>query len=534
MSQFDTASKSCVTCAALLVLAGASHARADVPAGKDVRHFDVNEYRVEGNTVLTETEIDRAVYGFLGPDRSLDDIDHARAALAEAYAKHGYATVSTELPQQRVANGVVVIRVTERPVGRLRVTGSRYFALDQIKRHAKSLREGTVPDMGAVQRDIVGLNQWPDRTVTPVLRAGALPGTVDVDLQVQDKLPLHASLELNNEQSIDTSPLRLAGNVTYDNLWQRGDSATVDFQLAPENPNDATVISGSYLFRIPDSPLSILASYLHSNSNVSTVGNTDVVGRGDVAGVRLLIPLAAGEGFVHSLSAGFDYKHFGETIILGTDQSAAPVTYWPATVSYQAAWTTPQSETDLSASVLWTFSGIGSRDDQFFYRRYDALSGFIVARADLERTQKLPYGMQLYAHALGEVAPEPVVDNEQFTLGGLNSVRGYLEAETLGDEGAAIQTELRSPALTPPLLAREVDELRFLAFFDVGGAAIHNPLATPVPQTQSYTLASTGGGVRIRLFTHLNAEFLAAVALDRGLQTRPGEARGLFRVYGDF
>ena len=72
------------------------------------RHFDINEFRVDGNTVLTEVEIDRAVYGFLGPDKTAADVEKARATLEAAYQAKGYPTVSAEVPQQRVADGVVV------------------------------------------------------------------------------------------------------------------------------------------------------------------------------------------------------------------------------------------------------------------------------------------------------------------------------------------------------------------------------------------------------------------------------------------
>ncbi len=229
-------------------------------AAPDPPHFSVSEYRVEGNTVLTETEIDRAVYDFLGPDRTASDIEQARRSLASLYQTKGFELASVELPRQRVTDGVVVLHVSERPIGRLRVVGSRYFDLDRIKKSARSLAPGRVYNTASVNRDVLALNQWPDRTVTPQLKPGAYPGTVDIDLDVQDHLPLHASLELNNQQSIDTTPLRVAGNVTYDNLWQRGDSATFNFQIAPERPNDATVISTSYLFRIPGSGLSLLGS----------------------------------------------------------------------------------------------------------------------------------------------------------------------------------------------------------------------------------------------------------------------------------
>ncbi len=79
--------------------------------------------------------------------------------------------------------------MSELKVGQLRVKNSRYFDLDRIKDSAPSLKEGSVPNFTDVTKDIVSLNQWPDRRVTPALRAGVTPGTVDVDLNVEDKAP---------------------------------------------------------------------------------------------------------------------------------------------------------------------------------------------------------------------------------------------------------------------------------------------------------------------------------------------------------
>ena len=118
----------------------------------------------------------------------------------------------------------------------MRVKGSRYFDLAKIKSSAPSLKEGTLPNFKEVTKDIVSLNQWPDRRVTPALRAGVAPGTVDVDLNVEDTLPMHASVELNNRQSPSTTPLRGKLSLRYDNLWQLGHSMTVTYQEAPPQP----------------------------------------------------------------------------------------------------------------------------------------------------------------------------------------------------------------------------------------------------------------------------------------------------------
>lgn len=494
------------------------------------RHFDINEFRVDGNTVLTEVEIDRAVYGFLGPDKTAADVEKARAALEAAYQAKGYPTVSAEVPQQRVADGVVVLKVTERTVGRVRVKGSQYHDLADIKAAAPSLKQGTLPHMPEVKHDIVALNQWPDRAVTPSLRAGVAPDTVDVDLNVKDQFPGHATLELNNRQSADTTALRLSGSLSYDNLWQRGDSATISYQVAPQQPSDAEVVSGSYLFRIPDSDVSLLFSYLHSNSNVTTVGSTDVIGKGDIAGLRVLVPLGVGEGFIHTLSLGFDYKHFDDDIALGASRTEAPVTYFPLTAAYQASWASEHAQTSLLASFVFTLSGPGSGPAAFDFARFDASPGFAYLRTDLSRTQTLPDDIQLFGRITGQLTGQPLISNEQFSLGGLDSVRGYLESEVLGDYGGALQTEIRTPAVTE-IAGMPLNELRGLLFFDAGTAVLHSPLSE---QRSSYVLTSAGIGVRMRLFDQFNGEVLVAFPLDDGTTTKAGDPRTLFRVYGDF
>ena len=43
--------------------------------------FDVLEYRVLGNTVLPQKDVEAAVYPHLGPGKRMDDVQQARAAL---------------------------------------------------------------------------------------------------------------------------------------------------------------------------------------------------------------------------------------------------------------------------------------------------------------------------------------------------------------------------------------------------------------------------------------------------------------------
>ncbi|MFH0296755.1 POTRA domain-containing protein, partial [Bradyrhizobium sp. 31Argb] len=170
------------------------------------QRFDIDDFAVQGADKLPQIDVEEAIYPFLGPGKSADDVEKARAALEKAYRDKGFQTVSVSVPTQNALRGVVILKVAEMKVGRLRVKNSRYFDIEQIKDRTKSLKEGTLPNFNDVTKDIVALNQWPDRRVTPALRAGVSPGTVDVDLNIEDKAPIHGTIEVNNANSPNTTP----------------------------------------------------------------------------------------------------------------------------------------------------------------------------------------------------------------------------------------------------------------------------------------------------------------------------------------
>jgi hemolysin activation/secretion protein len=544
----------CVTSSFVLALpAGAAQAARPQPANTQAANtqpagaktansqhdrFDLNEIRVDGSTVLPQEQVEETVYPYLGPGKTAEDVEAARRALQDAYTHAGFVTVTVSPGHWAdKQGGVVLLRVVERPVERLRVTHARYFIPDAVRAGAPSVAPGKIPNIHDLQADLLGLNQLPDRTVQPVLKPGRRPDTVDVDLDVADKLPVHGSLELDNRYNADTHPLRLDASLTYGNFFQRGDSATVTYSVAPENVADSEVESASYLFHIPDSKLSILFSYLHSNSNVVALGTTDVVGRGTTAGFRVLIPLGtttngAGGSFTHSFSVGWDYKRYFEldNFLTNSTLTLAPVTYYPLNANYAANWSSKASTTDVNIGVELGLSHLGSNYAAFDNKRYEADPGFSIAKLTVTREQDLPHDVQLWGSATGQITNEPLVSSEQIGIGGADTVRGYLEAEALGDYGTYAQTELRSPDIKK-YVGGPVRTWRFHLFTDVGLVNLRDP--TP-QQHFSYGLASVGVGTRVNLWGYLNGAVQDAQTVESGPDTKAGTNRVLFRVFGEF
>jgi hemolysin activation/secretion protein len=496
------------------------------------RHFYVQEYRIHGGGhLLARVEVEAAVYPYLGPYRTTGDVEQARGALEQAYRDKGYQTVTVQIPQQQVQGGVIVLEVVRGEVGRLRVHGSRYFSIEQIKREAPSLQEGQSPNFSQVTRDLLVLNELPDRRVTPTLSAGEIPGTVDVNLNVADTPPVHGSLEINNRYSADTTPLRLNGSVSYDNLWQLEHSLGFSFQVSPEDLSQVKVFSGFYLAPIPEvSWLSLMLQGTKQDSNVNTLGGIGVAGKGDVVGGRAIFTLPARKDFYHSLSLGLDYKHFTQELNTAGVVADTPVTYYPLSAAYSGTWLAKGYETDLNGSVNLALRGTGSDEEQFELNRHGASGDFIYFRGDLSHTRDLPGGFQVFVKAQGQAADQPLVNSEQFSGGGLGTVRGYLESEELGDNAIFGSAEMRSPSLGG-FLGKAVDEWRFYLFGEGGELTIDDPL--PEQQSQ-FKLASVGAGTRIKLVSHLNGSFDVGLPLDNGPQTNAYEALLTFRLWAEF
>ena len=497
----------------------------------------INEYRVNGARKLPRRVIEEAVYPYLGPGRTKEDVEQARAALEQVYAAQGFQTVAVQIPAQlpaQVKRGVICLQVVERTVGRLRVKGAQYSSPNRIKAMTPSLAEGSVIDFNQVPADIVALNQLPDRQVTPSLRAGVESDTVDVDLEVKEKAPLHASVELDNRHGPNTTPLRLTGSVSANNLWQAGHGAGLTYQTSPQNTSEVKVFSGYYLARFSQIDwLTLMLNGTKQDSNVSTLGSAAVAGRGTTVGVRAMFALPGEKEFSQSASAGLDYKHFDQTINLApTPTSPAatvvtPITYYPLSAAYGATWQKDKrGTTELNVGVTFHLRGVGSKSATFNNSRFAADSNFLVFHGDLSRTQELPAGLQLFGKVQGQIADQPLLSGEQYAGGGQGTVRGYLEAEQVGDSGVFGTVELRSPPLLGLFGAKKGD-WRIYAFADAGWLKVIDPLTD---QKNHFDFLSYGIGSRLQLFDHFDGSVTASIPQLKQGQTKAHDTRVTFQA----
>lgn len=506
--------------------------------------FDVFEIAVDGNTLLGEDDIRETLAPFTGPARTPADIDRAREALAARYLVRGYQTVSVTLDaqsRQTVARGLVVFRVEEGRIRRLSVTGARYHSSEDIRAALPSLAEGEVPNFNQVQAELAALNTGADRQVTPTVRLHEPTGGLDVDLAVADSLPLHGVFELNNRYSNGTTETRAMAMLSYDNLWQRGHGLTLMTQTAPERTDDGTVMFASYAWRFADPGFSLQFSGLRSDSDVATVGGISVIGKGNTLGIKASWQPPAMGDWQTVTTLGVERKDFLNRIRLDTASIVTPLLYYPVSAGLSLQRREETTRLQLGIDAMLTLPGAGS--DAWVIgsqqNRFGASNQLRWLRAGADWEHDFATQGQLALAAAVQLTDLPLVSGEQYSVGGADSVRGYLEAEAAGDQGLRLSAEWRSPTLAQwrqstgsPDGGGALGGARLFAFADAGRVAKHSPVLPGEDRDEE--LASVGIGASLTFLTYCSAALTWGQPLLDGPWTATGDGRLLFSLRGSF
>jgi hemolysin activation/secretion protein len=492
-------------------------------------HFDVAEYRVLGNTVLSNRDIETVLYPLLGEQKTLADVEVARAALEKAFHDHGFGTVFVDIPEQDVSDKIVRLKVTEGRLHEVHIAGARYFSERKILAAVPAATVGTVLNLPALQQQLSTVNyQTADRAVVPVLKAGPIPGTVDLALNVDDHLPLHGSLELNNQNTPETKPLRATAALSYSNLFAQFDSVSLQYQVAPQNTGEVNVLAANYAWRPLENGLRPSVSFVNSNSNVETVGTLGVIGKGQIYSTRFSYPITDAPGMPQALTLGADYKHFRETIGLPSSSAlVTPISYVNLSLAYAGNWVGDPVQGAAAATANFGPRGAPNDTNSFANKRFKGHPNYFYVKLDGSLNFHLPKAFLFSVRADGQFAVEPLITNENYSIAGADGVRGYLEAESLSDSGLKGSVQLQSPPFT-------WQKLTFgdaFLFYDAGHARVIDPLQG---EPGSTTLRSWGAGLHLLPGSWINGSLTWADPLASGAITRHGDSRLLFVVRAIF
>jgi len=284
------------------------------------------------------------------------------------------------------------------------------------------------------------------------------------------------------------------------------------------------------------------------------------------AGGRLSFPLPSVGDIQSSWNFGMDYKddtvitlptnYFYATSIITNGNASGPptirrtTTAIPGTATYprlfyvpfSLGWTGSRqdhwlqnlgldrfSEFDAGMTLVAGTGGTLFKNEPFprlIANSPKATKEFLAIRPEVSRTQVLPDNFTLYLGLSGQWANEPLLNLEQFALGGNGTVRGYHEGEFYGDNGWAGQTEIRTPVFWRGAGSLKIGT-QATAFMDYGQSWLIDPLAG---QAGQQSLWGAGVGLNFNFGAYVDSHILLAWPLIDGPDSRAGRNRVLFSL----
>jgi hemolysin activation/secretion protein len=363
---------------------------------------------------------------------------------------------------------------------------------------------------------------------SPAAAAAPSPAAAQTAPKADDHSQFHGSIELNNQYSAGTEPLRTIVALSYSNLFSKQDELSALYELAPQDPKQVGVFIANYAAHpLPDG-LQPTIYFLDSSTNVPTADTVGALGKGQILGFRLSHAIGGGSGATQSLTFALDYRHFRNTTSFSENSRLdTPVSYLNLALAYAGNWTSAQRETGLNISANFGPHGGANAADALADDDFHARANYFYLRADGAVIATLPKGLRLYLRLAGQYSSRSLIVDEDYPVAGIDGVRGYLEAEALGDRALKGTVQLQSPSWN----YRAKPFADAFVFFD---DAVADMLDAQPGEFMRTHPRSWGVGADLVPWKGVTGSLVWARPLVTTASTRAGESRVLFLLRGAF
>ena len=465
----------------------------------------INTIEVKGATLVPADAISKIIKPYEGKELTVGEMQKICDLITDEYRKRGWLTSRAYLPPQKIKEDHLIIMVVEGKLGTVDVKGNRFFSSKLIKKKL-TLKPGDYFDYQGLQRALTRLNESPDRFVKSVLVPGKEPGTTDIVLEVEDRLPFHIGYEFDNFGSRYINHDRHSVTGEDNNLFGMDDKLYFKYQKAQDSFYDF------YNFRYTIPLLDTLEGggyYLWSNVKLGKEFKVlNATGNSELWGLFLNYTIINLPNVTMRVDGGFDYKHVNnsiggvkasrdETRVLkfGTDLDMYD--------KYGRTIVTLEEDTGLLGDGLHAKDPLGSR--------VGAGADFFKLVGNVYRLQPMPFSSTILWKNQFQATNYRLLAIEQFQIGGISNVRGYAPAEFSGDAGLTSTVEWSFPVyglpkdIKVPLSKSTLyDATRVVGFYDMGYVHINSHGPT---DKENRTVQGYGAGVRFNLPEDFSARF---------------------------
>lgn len=472
-----------------------------------VRRFDFT-----GNSIFTTAELQAVVQPYVGRALTLLEIYDAAEKITEYYVRRGYTLASVNVPAQRVDGGAVTLEVIEGRVASVRVEGNRRYRPGTMMDYLTGVRPSEVYRGTELEMSLNQLNELPGLSTRAILRPGGQLGTSDVVIEARED-PFQGLVSTDNYGRESTGEFRFTASGAFNNPLTLADR----LQFVGLISKEALLKYGflDYSFPLGAGGTRMSLSYGYADFEVDDDIVEGIDGSNQTARAQVTLPLLRDRSTRWLLSVG------GSHTKADSDLNGVPlpreteITLFELGTTLISTWANlAYSQVNLNLSSNFQTATIdelnadGGSDEQAFR-----------AHLSLLHLEPLPWKFQLLLNAAGAWTPDPLVDTEQFSVGGPGSVRGYPSSDIRGDRGYFGSLSLRRPFIAGPFTV-------YGSVFADSGKVFVIDAAPGVSEQETLTSVGTGFELRFRQFS---AKLDASFPTDNHVAS---DGRDDYRLYG--
>ncbi|HEY9597976.1 MAG TPA: ShlB/FhaC/HecB family hemolysin secretion/activation protein [Cyanophyceae cyanobacterium] len=446
----------------------------------------VKRVEVLGSTVFSSQQLQDVVAPFIGKDATFEELLAIRTAITRLYTDNGYTTSGAFLPSQDLTDGVVKIQVVEGTIEKIEIQGLRRLREGYVRDRILAATQAPV-NLRHLEEALQRLQLNPlITTVQAELSTGTSPGLSLLKLKVTEAQPLAVAVSVDNRDSPSVGEIGGTLSVSYNDLLGFGDRVSANYSIS-EGLNSYDL---SYELPVNSRDGTLNFSYSQSNSEIVEQPFSAL----DINAEAHTISLGFRQPIVHTPTAEFALSWFVDlresqtfllddipfSFTLGPENGESKIT----ALRFTQDWTN-RSKTQVVAvrsQFTFGFDALGATVND------SGIDGrFISWLGQFQWVQALGRDTILITRVGTQLSLDSLLPLEQFSIGGVDTVRGYRQNQRVGDNGVIGSMELRFSLLHQP---NGMGTLELTPFFDFG-TVWNNQGDTLNPNT----LASIGLGL---------------------------------------
>ena len=475
----------------------------DIPGTIVIQKFDFI-----GNTVFSQVELNQAIADFIDQPISFAQLVQAANKITELYVSQGYITSGAYIPEQSLDSSTVQIQVIEGRLADIEVNVIQGRLNKNYIRDRLATRTTPPLNINKLQSALQLLQLNPlIESLNAELAAGIEPGTNLLTVSAITADTFNLEVNLNNNRNISIGTFERGISLEESNLLGLGDQ----FRLSYDNTDGSDQFAGGYTFPLNTRDGSLSFDFRLGKNEIvqSSFEDLDI----DIASrnynltwqqpvlqkatpevsQELALSITAerreSEGTIsdvpQALTPGADEDGEIRTSIVSLGQEYLQR-------NRQQVFSL-RSQLNLGLDVLSPTILESEPDSQFFSWR----GQFSYLRL-LNRPKTTPaIGSTILLRSELQLAADPLIPTEQFSLGGATSVRGYSQDALLTDNGFLAVAELRLPIAR---LSKINATLQITPFVDFGTGWNADD-----EDTEFSTLLGTGFGLLLQTPESLSA-----------------------------